>query len=626
MLKFCSPIFFILISINAVAQITSDLPIVIINTLGEAINDEPGVIVDFKIINNPSGVNSELDTPNEYNGKAKAEFRGCTSQSYPKKSFGIELRSSEDTEEDLDRSLFGFPSESDWVLNASYTDKTFLREVLGFELFTLLGRYSSRTKFVELILNGVYHGLYVFQEKVKRDSGRVPISSLSNSDTELPKISGGYLLKIDKDCGDPEQGWLSKYDSPNGTPGRKHDWKLEYPNDRNVNSQQFGYIKSYIDGFEDVMAGPNACHAVSGYRSFIDVDSFIDYFLLQEVVSNNDAFRFSTFFYKNRNDDLLYAGPGWDFNLSAGFLQGVIPGNHLVHEGWRYTDRGDPAFPVPFFWFKLLGCDDFRQQLILRYKALRQTVWTTQALVSLLESKYQEINNSGAYARNFVRWPILNTSVWVNSYVGATVQDEKEYMKNWLTSRLLWMDANISSIASDAMPVTLRSIAVSLVEQSVHVEWETSLESNASHFEIERARNGLQFQSVGSVEAMGDFSGIERYEFFDAKAPEGLIYYRLKLVDRDSSFTFSEMKSVVNVSEEATDVFVSPNPARELLKVNATWQKYEIFDSSGRVVQSEEAPSSSSDPINVSELTPGVHVLQLHTEGRSPRLVRFVVE
>ena len=180
------------------SQLTSNLPIVIINTLGSPINDEPGVVVDFKIINNVNGTNVSTDIPNEYNGKAKAEYRGCSSQAFPKKSFGIELRDPDNTSEDISSSLFGFPEESDWVLNASYTDKTFMREILGFELARSTGRYASRTLHVELLLDGQYQGVYVFQEKIKRDSERVPIKKLEPTDTDLSDITGGYILKIDK--------------------------------------------------------------------------------------------------------------------------------------------------------------------------------------------------------------------------------------------------------------------------------------------------------------------------------------------------------------------------------------------------------------------------------------------
>ncbi|SEI54444.1 Por secretion system C-terminal sorting domain-containing protein [Dyadobacter sp. SG02] len=430
-------------------EFTSNLPIVIINTIGEPINDEPGVVVNFAIINNAGNVNRSTDPPNEYKGKAKAEFRGCTSQNFPKKSFGVELRDSVNTASDINVGLFGFPAEADWVLNASYTDKSFIREALPFYMSNLAGDYASRTKYVEVVLDGVYQGIYVFQEKIKRNAGRVNIKKMDPVDLALPKMSGGYILKIDKACGDEVAHWNTAYDSPGGLAGRKYGWGIDYPKPDNLQPQQLAYIKDYITQFEDVVQGSSACDSVNGYNKYIVESSFIDYILFQEMASNADAYRFSTFFSKDR-DGKLRAGPIWDFGLAFGFLTNPLAGYAQNYQGWRYNAPGDASFPVPFFWEKLLKCAKFRQKLVTRYQELRAGALKTGDLTAFIDAQFATLNQDGggAYQRNFQKWPILTTQVWtdVPSFVGGSLEAERDYLKTWLTNRLAWMDANIASI------------------------------------------------------------------------------------------------------------------------------------------------------------------------------------
>ncbi|MEN9332800.1 MAG: hypothetical protein RLZZ94_1890, partial [Bacteroidota bacterium] len=148
---------------------SSNLPIVKINTMGNSIVDEPKVMANMQIIDNGAGIRNYItDTVYTYDGHIGIEVRGSSSQTFPKKSFGFETWDSAGVE--IDTSILGFPKESDWILNANYTDKSFLRNVTPYHLFNQMGRYASRTKYVEVFINNVYAGLYVFMEKVKRDN------------------------------------------------------------------------------------------------------------------------------------------------------------------------------------------------------------------------------------------------------------------------------------------------------------------------------------------------------------------------------------------------------------------------------------------------------------------------
>ena len=132
---------------------TSNLPIIVINTNGGTIVDEPSINATMGIVDNGVGnINSVTDTPNNYNGNILIEYRGNYSQSLPQKPYKIETIDATNTS--LDVSLLGMPEEHDWVLIASYNDKVFMRNALAYDLFTQMGHYASRHKYCEVVING----------------------------------------------------------------------------------------------------------------------------------------------------------------------------------------------------------------------------------------------------------------------------------------------------------------------------------------------------------------------------------------------------------------------------------------------------------------------------------------
>lgn len=294
--------FFFLLAFNVtfpqVNLTSSNLPIFIIDTKGKTIVDEPKIEAYMGIIFNGEGkINFINDNFNNYYGKIGIEIRGQSSQQFEKKQYAIETIDS--LGNDIDASLLGLPKESDWVLNASYIDKSFLRNVIAFKLFNEIGRYSSQTKFCELILNGEYRGIYILQEKIKRDKNRVNISKLEPESNEGEALTGGYIIKIDKtDPGD--KFWISPY-PPFAGANQKIKYIYYYPESDEITKTQAEYIKSYITNFEKVMNTTNYNDPFYGYLNYIDIDSFVDMFLIFELSKNVDAYRLSTFFYKDRN-------------------------------------------------------------------------------------------------------------------------------------------------------------------------------------------------------------------------------------------------------------------------------------------------------------------------------------
>jgi hypothetical protein len=157
--------FFLRLSIFAQVNLTqSNLPIVIMDTHGQEIPDDPKITVDMKIIYNGEGkVNSVTDTVYHYNSKVGIELRGSSSQMFPKKPYGFETLNTDSSE--LEVKLLGMPKESDWTFNATYNDKTLMRDALAYTLAGTFMDYAPRLQYCELIIDGDYKGIYMLIEK-----------------------------------------------------------------------------------------------------------------------------------------------------------------------------------------------------------------------------------------------------------------------------------------------------------------------------------------------------------------------------------------------------------------------------------------------------------------------------
>ena len=193
---------------------TSNLPIVILNTGGAIIEDEPKVEITMGIIDNPSGVNNVTDPWNGYNGAVGIEFRGNSTQGFDKKTYSIELHTS--TGADTSVTILGMPKEEDWILHAMVIDKTQLRIPMSFYLSQRMGHYASRYRYVEVVLDGDYRGVYILTEKLKRDKNRVDIAKLDSDDLAGDSLTGGYILRID--WLDNPQGFESNVNAQGGDP------------------------------------------------------------------------------------------------------------------------------------------------------------------------------------------------------------------------------------------------------------------------------------------------------------------------------------------------------------------------------------------------------------------------
>lgn len=417
----------------------SSLPIVIINTNGQNILDNPKIIVDMKIIDHGNGVRNYLtDTPNNYDGKIAIEIRGSSSQSFPKKSFGFETMDGSGLIK-VDTSLLGMPTEHDWILSANYTDKSFCRNMLSYQLSMEMGHYAVRTKFVDVVLNGQYWGIYVFMESLKRDKNRVDISKLQSTEITAPNVTGGYIVKIDKSTGSGGAGWTSAYAPINHSNGQSIFIQYDYPSTDSIVPAQQAYIKSYVDSFENALAGANFRDSILGYQKYIGNGSWIDYFFSNELSKNVDGYRISSYLYKDK-EKTLKAGPVWDYDIAYGNAN-YCNGNDTTGWAYLFSCTGD-SWQIPFWWQKLLLDTNYTNQVKCRWTNYRNSVLSLSHINGVIDSVANLLNESQGW--NFTQWPILGTYVWPNpSPQPSTYAGEIQNLKNWMATRLSWLDANM---------------------------------------------------------------------------------------------------------------------------------------------------------------------------------------
>lgn len=584
----------------------SNIPIIIIDPGNVEIPNDPKIEASFKIIakdgdgfysyNSPS-----LPNTYQYEGQIGIEIRGNTSTEWPKKSYGFETH--DGTGANIDVSLFNMPAESDWVLNACYGDKSFIREVLAQQMYRQTGRYAPHTQYVEVFLRTggdiTYMGLYIFMEKIKRGGDRINIKKLAETDSDPAKITGGFLLQVGED--EPEK-WTSNI-SPNNNPSNpKPIYHVEYPKlEKYTNltnkALQFNYIKDFVTDFETAVNSSDFKNETTGYRKYLDVDSMVDYLLLQEFTKNSDNWRASTFFYKKRNDEggLLNMGAPWDFDKSMGNQQwcyelSVLPTGSWA---WKFNSYCPGRPPLTVSWpEKILNDCYFVQKLVTRYKLLRTTVWSDANVQSFVDAQSLVLKSKDAISRNFTKWQTLETGIMYNEHytlAGNTPQKEVDYLKTWLLQHLEWMDQNIATITptdcSVALPVTYKSFQANKQAGNIIISWLTTSESDNSRFEIQRSKDGILFSKIGIVEGRGESNSEINYQFIDSNPLVGLNYYRLNQIDLDGTAELTRTIGI-NFEKPAAAPYLYPNPATNEINLKdvTPGSNITIMDGNGRVL------------------------------------------
>jgi hypothetical protein len=412
---------------------SSNLPIVIINTDGGMeIPDEPRVLANMKIIYRGEGLRNYLTDQNtpeylNYNGRIDIEIRGSSSQYLEKKQYGLSTKKADSTSSS-NVSLLGLPGENDWILSGLAFDPSLIRNYLSYNLSRMIGEYASRTVFCEVMINDVYKGLYLLLEKIKSGPDRININEIGSWDNTFPAVTGGYITKADKTTGGDPIAWtMSSYLGINDV-GFIH----ELPKPENVTSEQNAYIRSEFVKLSSTVSAGNLS-LESGYPSVIDIPSFVDYMILNELAANADAYQYSTFYHKDRNGKLR-AGPLWDLDLTYGNDLFIWNFDRSKTDAWQFSNGDNEG---PKFWRDLFNNTKFKCYLSKRWNQLIQPG--------------QPLNFSGV--EQFIDQTVaaINEAAVRENALWGTIGDHANEilkLKTFLQQRISWITNNIGSYSA----------------------------------------------------------------------------------------------------------------------------------------------------------------------------------
>jgi hypothetical protein len=468
-----------LFSIHVKSQTFTDsnLPIIIINTdinpstnLPTEIPDDPKVLATMKIIKRPDGTRNYLTDNNtvaflDYNGRIGIELRGSTSQSLPKKPYGFTTLKANNTSNN-NVSLLGMPSENDWVLNSLAFDPSCIRDYISYNLSRQIGDYATRTVYCEVVINDVYQGLYILQEKIKSNVNRVNVIKMADNDNTLPNISGGYITKSDKTTGGDPVAWnMASY-------AGSVDFIHELPKPENITVQQNDYIKSQFLSLETA-SGAHNTDLATGYSSVIDVPSFVDYMILAELASNVDSYQYSTYFHKDK-EGKLRAGPIWDFNLSYGndlFMWGFDRSKYNV---WQFSNGDNEGAK---FWRDLYNDSTYKCYFSKRWNDLTQQgqPLNYNNLVQFIDQTVSLI--SEAKVRENQKWGTIPNDVL-----------EISNLKSFLSNRINWITSQLGSFTS-CSNIDIPSLVITKINYNPSVSTTFPVSNDLEFIEITNSGN-----------------------------------------------------------------------------------------------------------------------------------------
>ena len=373
------------------------LPIVNINTLGGVgIDSKDDYVLGTVSVDGGRGFTDFPELAIEIRG------RGNSTWGHPKKPYQMKF---EGKEEFLD-----MPKDKKWIFLAEYSDKTLLRNRIAFEMGYISDLdWTPESTFAEVFINNQYNGTYNIVQKVEETNRRVALG-----DT-------GYLLEIDQIFRlDPDDVYFET-----GT------FLLNIKEPSLVaNDAQFVYIRDLINNFETALFGSNFMDPTIGYASFIDLPSFIDWYLISEITKNVDSVSFSSIYLNVMPNEKIKMGPLWDFDLSFGNVDYAdsryAEGFWIKNNPWYSRLFQDPAFVA-------LVQDRFA------YFRDNQATMLEKIDTYATQLKWAQQENND-------KWQTIGSYVWPNPVVYDTYQEEVDHMKDWYVQRMNWLDEALGDL------------------------------------------------------------------------------------------------------------------------------------------------------------------------------------
>lgn len=359
-------------------EFSTTLPVVYMNTKGQQVLKENAIWGNIALLDGNGEEQSVFSIPNSIY-RATIKYRGASSYSkFDKKQYRIKFYKNEkDSAKEV--SLAGMGANSEWVLNGPYLDKTLIRNKLVYDLARELNGWAPDTRFVELFVDGEYQGVYLAVEPVTNGESRLRLA-------EFGLLSGETAYIVNRDRIDTGSEEIDTWGKTNGY--TYNALYIRYPSKNKITEKQKAYIQKDISEFEQILYGENFSDKRIGYQAYIDMDNWVDYFIINEFAMNYDAGNLSTYLYKELDGKLQLAV--WDFN------------NGFDNYQWFRTET-DVLHTVENSWFQRLWQDEnFRDRVCERYRQLRETTLADEHIAEKIASYQEELGE--AVDRNFKVW------------------------------------------------------------------------------------------------------------------------------------------------------------------------------------------------------------------------------
>lgn len=359
------------------------------------------------------------DPTEELSMRMEIRGRGNSTWNMPKKPYRFRLVNK--------TNVLNLPArERNWVLLANYADKTLIRNAVAMKISQIVGlEFTPSVRFVDVVLNNQFLGNYMLTDQVEVAPYRVYIPELSSTDTQLPRLSGGYLLEFDG-FASSEPVWFT---TPKGL-----KVTIKSPDSEDIQSVQQQYIYNFIADIENTLFSPNFADPVTGYRSKMDTTTLINWYIASELSGNSDAF-WSTYVYKKRSDDKLYFGPMWDYDIAF---------NNDDRLGDATEKRMSTSAHNPRVWIQQLLTDEWFQAAVWRRWQQLVAGGIKNQLLAYVDATAAGIQSSQQL--NFQRWNNLNTKVYREYRLFPTYAQGVDYLKSYISARVDFLNSSFAYV------------------------------------------------------------------------------------------------------------------------------------------------------------------------------------
>ncbi len=402
----------------------TDLPVIYVNTAGNEINRDGAVMSKVSILGTAGdgSFHNIKDTP-DITLNAGIKYRGASSNNFDKRQYRITFFKNASGSKKLRYDLFGMGAADSWVLNGPFLDKTLARNYLVYNLGSQIMEWAPECRYCELFVNGQYKGVYLAVEPVSAGEGRLDLS-------EYGLLSGKAAYIVGRDREGSDFNPLKNYGKLHGY--TSNDLYVEYPGSKSITEKEFDFITEDISRFEMALYGDDFANPKTGYAAYIDVDNFVDYYILNEVVMNHDAGNLSTYAYKEINGKLKMAI--WDYN------------NCYDNYQW-FSEEFDVFYLPEMAWFhRLLQDRAFVDKVVKRYYELRDNQLLEANIFSILDDSQTILGE--AIDRNYKVWGYTFRK---NLLTGKgrdikSFEDADSQLRYSITKRFNYLDKHITDL------------------------------------------------------------------------------------------------------------------------------------------------------------------------------------